>query len=67
MHSTSVSTPELLRLFQVRQDDAKDVVGVVSRGADLVGADEVDEHVLVHQRQAETIGAEIGPVTVWMD
>jgi hypothetical protein len=49
---------QLPRLLQVRQDDPKDLVGVVARRADLVGADEVDEHVLVQQRQTETIAGD---------
>ena len=40
-------------LEQVRQDGSERVIRVVALRADLIGADEVDQHVLVHQRQAQ--------------
>ena len=45
-----------LRLPEERQRPREHLVGVVARRADLRGADEIDEHVLVHQRQPELRG-----------
>ena len=47
---------ERLHLPQERQRPREDDVGVVAGRADLRGADEVDEHVLVHQRHAQLRG-----------
>jgi len=40
----------------MREDRPERLVAVIAAPAHLVGADEVDEHVLVHQRQAEAVG-----------
>jgi hypothetical protein len=45
-------------LGEVGKDDAECPVRVVPARADLIRADEVHEQVLVHQRQAEAMGAE---------
>ena len=64
MHSTSVRQPRCLQRGQVRQGDAERLVRVVAVAADLVGADEVHQHVLVGQRDAEVGRPSTGPVTV---
>ena len=43
-------------LSQERHGAREDGVGVVARRADRRGADEIDEHVLVHQRHAQLRG-----------
>ena len=63
MHSTSVSHPSSCTCCRCGSTRPEHLVRVVAGPADLAGADEVHEHVLVHQRHAERLRLN-GTVTV---
>ena len=56
MHSTSVWHPSSRARLQMRQRRREHGVRVVARPAHLGSTDEVDEHVLVHERHAKRAG-----------
>ena len=51
-------TAKLADLHEMREGDLERLVGIVAARVDLAGADEVHEHVLVHERDAEPVGGD---------
>src|SRR5262245_60423994 len=52
---------QLRRALHARQRRCEDLLRFVTITADLIGADEIDHHVLVHQRDAQPLGVDFAP------